>query len=587
MTERTQSPEARNRTAAAFPEAANLQLGVATAEASLSRRMLPWLGVACILVLYAISSLQLHPNNFFGITQDDTIYFSSARALAAGNGYELPSVPGTPPATKYPILFSWILSCVWRANPSFPANLAAGVMITILFGCGFLAASFVFFRNFRKAGVAGALVLTLYCAMHPVVALYSASILTEIPFAALALTALLLAETSARRDPGAGSAILCGIVAGLAILLRVLGVPIAAGIFIALLWRRAWRKSAIVAACVAPFLLWVVRGALLNPPAKPPAAFPSASSAWLGTWLYYTNYPAFWKLVVLQHHIFWPMLKENAILLGLQPGIYFLDSHFARPPGLAMVISFVLSAVAVVGIICQARRNGLQPVHFSLVLYAVPILLWDYPAAERFLLPFLPLFVAGLWSEGSGLAKSVRETLRRPGAKSDKFVAVALVAGCAAVMAIAGWAYVQERKSLARESGQRGALLRQKREAYAWLAENSTPDARVIAFEDASLFLYSGRQAMRPMILTPVAQFRPEALPDELACMGVNAAAIDARYWVFSDDDFAIEGNVADQARHREAEIEEALPPVFRSTDGSVRIHSIGDASRLISSACH
>src|SRR5580700_9037131 len=102
------------------------------------RRALPWLGLAFILILYLISILRLHPTNFFGLTQDDTVYFSSAQALAAGRGYILPSIPGTPPATKYPILYPWILSWVWHWNPSFPANLTDAIAVTIVFGIAFV-----------------------------------------------------------------------------------------------------------------------------------------------------------------------------------------------------------------------------------------------------------------------------------------------------------------------------------------------------------------------------------------------------------------------------------------------------------------
>src|SRR5690242_4694457 len=81
------------------------------------RRGLVFLGLAGILMLYAEAVLRLPPAIFFGLTGDDAIYFSSARAIASGAGYVLPSLPGTPPATKYPILYPWILSWVWRWNP--------------------------------------------------------------------------------------------------------------------------------------------------------------------------------------------------------------------------------------------------------------------------------------------------------------------------------------------------------------------------------------------------------------------------------------------------------------------------------------
>src|ERR1700719_4068974 len=87
------------------------------------RSVLPWLGLVCIAILYVVAIVRLNPTSFFGMTGDDSLYFSSAKALSEGKGYVLPSLPGEPPATKYPILYPWLLSWVWRWNPSFPENL--------------------------------------------------------------------------------------------------------------------------------------------------------------------------------------------------------------------------------------------------------------------------------------------------------------------------------------------------------------------------------------------------------------------------------------------------------------------------------
>ena len=189
-----------------------------------------WLGLAGIAILYLAAIVRLHPANFFGVTQDDTIYFSSARTLTAGSGYVLPSVPGTPPATKYPILYPWILSWVWRWNPSFPANLRDALGITVVFGFAYVALAFSFLRRLPGIGNAEALLLTAFCALQPTVLFYSASLNSDIPFAAMALAALLLADRAAQPDARAASAFGCSIVSGLAILLRVLGVPVALGI---------------------------------------------------------------------------------------------------------------------------------------------------------------------------------------------------------------------------------------------------------------------------------------------------------------------------------------------------------------------
>ena len=98
------------------------------------RNMNAGIAIACIVALFLITVVRLHPANFFGYTEDDSIYFSSAKALSLGRGYILDSVPGRPAATKYPILYPWILSWVWRSNPSFPANINDAIAINALFG---------------------------------------------------------------------------------------------------------------------------------------------------------------------------------------------------------------------------------------------------------------------------------------------------------------------------------------------------------------------------------------------------------------------------------------------------------------------
>lgn len=78
------------------------------------RATLPWVGLVCILCAYVVTVIRLHPTNFFGMSEDDTFYLSSAKAIAQSNGYIMPSLPGTPVATKYPPLYPWMLSYVWR-----------------------------------------------------------------------------------------------------------------------------------------------------------------------------------------------------------------------------------------------------------------------------------------------------------------------------------------------------------------------------------------------------------------------------------------------------------------------------------------
>ena len=61
------------------------------------------------------------------------------------------------------------------------------------------------------------------------------------------------------------------------------------------------------------------------------------------------------------------------------------------------------------------------------------------------------------------------------------------------------------RKEVAELSKNRAVLLQEKRDAYDWLARSTDRNVRVIALEDASLYLYSGRVALRPRVAHAVA----------------------------------------------------------------------------------
>ena len=540
------------------------------------RKYLSRLGLVVVLALYVTAVVRLHPTNFFGLTQDDTIYFSSAKALADGQGYILPSVPGTPRATKYPFFYPWILSWVWRWNPSFPGNVADAVGVTVAFGCVFLTAAFLFLRQLNAFNDLEALILTLFCALQPLVRVYSGNVLSDIPFAAFALTVIVLSNLALRRNPGTALAAACGILAGLTMFVRVLGVPVAAGILVAMLLRREWRKVVVFSVCVAPFFAALAWRALFSAPSQAPVALSTCSAAWQGTWMSYTSYIGFWKIVSVHRGILWPILKQNALLLLLQPGIYFADPRFVRPSDLGAVFTCVLSAIVFIGLFRLARKTGWQPIHFSLALYVVPVLFWSYPIAERGLIPFLPLFAAGLWAEWKRLAKRIWKSLDRSQPRTERWVAALLTVVLVVFVAGIGWAQERNSRVISGESQQRGSLLSEKHEAYSWLRANTPPDSKVIAYEDVSLFLYSGRQALRPITFSPAALYDPTLLESEISCLTASAHAIHAEYWLMSDDDFSIEWTDATSAGvARERQLGAALPELFRSNSGRVRLYGL------------
>jgi len=142
------------------------------------------------------------------------------------------------------------------------------------------------------------------------------------------------------------------------------------------------------------------------------------------------------------------------------------------------------------------------------------------------------------------------------------------------------WAQKSNSRLISREGQERGSLLREKREAYSWLRTNTPPGSRAIAYEDVILYLYSGRQALRPIAFSPAALYDPSLLEHDVACLTSGARAIGANYWVMSDDDFGIEWTEATAtAIGRENQLGDSLPELFRSSSGHVRVYGLKTAS--------
>jgi 4-amino-4-deoxy-L-arabinose transferase-like glycosyltransferase len=553
-----------------------MELTSSNTQLSAWRRYLPWLCLLCVLASFVIAVVRVHPTNFFGYSEDDSIYFSSARALAEGKGYVLESFPGTPAATKYPVFYPWMLSWIWRWNPAFPANLSNAIAVTMAFGVAYLTAAFLFFRRLRGITEPEALVLTAFCALHPLVIFFSGQILTEIPFSALMLAAIVLAESSVRGEAKASAAAFCGVVTGLAILLRVLGVPVAGGIAAAFVVRRAWRQLAVFCACVAPFFGALAWRVIFSHAAVSPASGPAASSrVWAQTWAYYTNYMNVWKEGVPNASAFAAMLKSNAFWLLRAPANYFASPWPAGRTFSGQVVAIVVTVVIVKGILRFARDSGAWSVPWVLAFYVAVLFLWVYIDDGRFLIPFLPIFAAGLWVEVKYMLKMVHAALTGTRPMADKVVATAFSIVLAIFICAVSLDFVGGlRREVVGLSKDRAVLLQEKREAYDWLTSSTDRNARVVALEDASLYLYSGREALRPFLLTAAPLYLPGEIGEVPESVTEVARAVGADYWVISDDDYNL--NWAKASAKSRAKAAVLLPLVYSSPAGHVRIYSLG-----------
>jgi hypothetical protein len=545
-------------------------------ESFLHRRsILSWIGLAAVLALYLFCLLRFHPTNFFGQMEDDSIYFSSAREIAAGRGYIMPSIPGAPRATKYPILYPWILSWVWRLNPHFPANLSWAVTANAMFGLLYLITAFVFLVRLKGISIIEALFLTGFCALHPVTMALSVNIMSDVPFAACALGACVLAA-AVRNEHANTISLLSGFLSGCSVLLRSLGIAVAFGLFVAIMLRNGYRRALVFILGVLPFAAVFISRALLFKSGPAPLAGFACGGSWHMTWLYYTSYIAYWKADTLSNHVFWPVVKNGVWQTLTQPGSYFVDPTGFRPGLLAVLLLVFLSGMAIRGLFRQMQYGGRQPIHLALAFYLLPVIVWDYSNPQKFLIPFLPLLAAGMLVEVRHLAREVVFAIREQKADTQVAAFCFCAIGCALVFGgLISWH--RGMTTLSKESQLRGSLLEEKLQGYAWIRHNTTPAARVAAYEDASLFLYTGRQAVRPIIFSPAGYYRPEILDSELACLVSSAKPIGPGYWFVADDDFAAEWEPASsRGKSSEKLLESRLRPAFKSSEGRVRIYELG-----------
>jgi hypothetical protein len=181
------------------------------------------------------------------------------------------------------------------------------------------------------------------------------SILSDKPFAAMALAAMLVADVSMRPNARGMSAVGCAILVGVAILTRVLGAPLAVGIMIAGLSRRSWRQVIVFGACVVPFFAIVILPAIFSRlPVSPVTGAAALNIGWARTWIYYTSYLGAWKLEIPSGHAFWATLQNRAKSALAAPSDIVLSPLLMPDNWFGGALMGVVTVASLAGIIRQA-----------------------------------------------------------------------------------------------------------------------------------------------------------------------------------------------------------------------------------------
>lgn len=350
-----------------------------------------------------------------GTFWDDGVYLITARSLASGEGYRFAHLPGAPPAVHYPPGWPALLAAVWRLLPGFPDNAGPLLFLNpLLASVGAAMACAYGVRRLRLHHALAVAAAVVFATTLPVLVLDG--VLFAEPLFLVVTIATLFAADAAARDGDPRRAAVSGLLAGLATLVRSIGIVLVPAIVLALVLERRVRAAAVAAAmalaCIVPWQVWVAAHAgQLAPPLR---GNYGPYSGWLAAAVRERGVP--WVASVVWRNVN-SIERSFAVIffpVGLRP---------VRP--LLVVLLLVLTLLGGYAVWRRSRTFCLFAVG-----YAAVVACWPY-APDRFawaVWPLAGLLVAGGASEAWRYARH-RAAPAGVRAAATVMVALATVAG--------------------------------------------------------------------------------------------------------------------------------------------------------------
>lgn len=512
----------------------------------------------------------------FGIWHDDTLLVASAKSLSEGEGYELPSWPGGLPQTKYPPLYSSFVAGIWLAQSDLAGNLTRAYWVNVMFGAAFVGGCWTLLSGLGVS-FAKRLCITSAIAAHPTVAMLSASLLTDMLFAAIVVWCAVMADRAIAATAARRSSLwaMASLLAALAILTRTLGLALLLGMGLQA-WKarlpwRSWAMLLLPVGAAAGWMSWTA--------ATTPDFSTEPLQGYVQTAVFYTSYLRFWSISVPDLTVLLQMLSSNLLHYLREPAALCLQIPLLKSGPAYSLISVAISIVILIGVFRRTTSGAGSMLHLAFIPYSAAVLLWNYPLMWRFLLPFLPMFLLAMIEQFERLMTIVLAAAfsRSPFSRVlgwSYLVAITLLtaASLSAYLwyAPAGWLNIKS---------SRADLAGSKHEMYNWVRHNTSPQARFVAYEDALLYLQTDRKAMRPIALTTEGLFRSDnaAVEKQLDLLTDTATRLKGDFWVISVDDFGVEPpRYIDLLRNRTLALFKDQEPLFRSRNDRVRIYAWG-----------
>jgi hypothetical protein len=507
-------------------------------------RVAALIAVVAALCLSAHNAWRNRDMPRLGYLHDDGLYLVSAKSLAAGEGYRIASLPGKPYQTKYPPLYPWLLAHVWTIFPAFPANLTAFAVfswaaVPVLALMTYVLLVRIGLDRFH------AWCATVLVVLSPYVAVFSNVLLSELPFTILLLTSVLCAERGGWRW-----ACLAGAFAGLAFLTRSAALPLLFSTPAVYLLRARRREAMTFAVSMLPAIAgW---GFWLR-------AHKSDGADLLLT--YYTNYAGFY-LATLDWAGVPAMFWQNlGVLLTSAGRLVLFDINESV---LHRVLLQTLGAGCIAGAVRLSRTGGLSHYAAYAACSLPMLLLWNFSPNERFLLPYLPLLLAGFLFElthvrrTTAIAAKSSQASQRAAAMAVALVLLLLCGTCAYVLVNAWTNYLPAAFANWRDS------TAANRGAYEWVVTHTPESATFLSARDPVFYLYTDRTATVPHV--PHERYGGESPHDPSSADFLRRRG--ASYVLYAPFEYDYMPEAQRQSLQQSVHEESRLEPVYKGAGG-------------------
>jgi hypothetical protein len=468
------------------------------------------LGSVIALVVVLISAMSLYvallaPDGF-GYYNDDAIYLTTARSLATGQGYRIISLPNQPAQTKYPPFYPFILSLVWRLYPGFPANLTALMMVSVLASIASAALAWAYLTTHDYASRSLATLAVLLAAINGFTVIFSIGLFSEMPYMALSIAALWLAQSrEASRGswscgPAGGTAL--GLIMGLAFLTRVSGVTLVVAVAVYFMLHKRPRR--IVLPLVIAVMFMIAWAGWCH--------YQRASDGLTNT-SYFTSYLGYTYELIKERQArgnhslpiqFLLIMKGNVVELAKSAPTMALGYcqerlGFVGDAGRKLLLA---SAAGLILIIAGARRyyrpsGRLLPIYIGLYVSLHLVLPYPDSSIERYLVPVLPFLILFLLKGIIDAGKAIRFGLARRGRAARRVMAAVAVLPLIAVSAFGLGANGMSLWSLLTELKPRWAAQRAADGPFiSWIKANTRETDVLACVHHGMYYLYTGRKVV-------------------------------------------------------------------------------------------